>query len=71
MTTTSDDTIERRTRRAAVVVGVGLAVQLVAALHWTPATFIAAAAFGVPLVLAGTLMFLRVVWKNLRDKGAA
>lgn len=67
----TEDRIERRTRRAAVVVAVGLTVQLVAALRWTPATFVVAAAVGVPLVLAGTLMFLRVVWRNLRDKGAA
>ena len=58
-------------RRACVVTGVGLAVQLGAALHWTPATFILAAAVGTPLVLIGGLMFLRAVWQVMKDKGAA
>ena len=60
----------RRIRRAAVVAGLGLVVQLVAALHWTPASFILSAAIGAPLVLAGGGMFLSAVWKNMRDKGA-
>jgi hypothetical protein len=57
-------------RRASRIVGLGLGVQLVAALHWTPATFIASAALGVPLVLVGGGMFLAAVWRNLKDKGA-
>lgn len=66
--TTMDMT--RRIRRAAVVAGLGLALQLAAALHWTPATFILSAAIGLPLVIAGGAMFLWTVWKNMRDKGA-
>jgi hypothetical protein len=62
--------IARRIRRAALVGGVGLAVQLVAALHWTPLTFIVAAAVGAPLVIAGGLLFLAAVWRNMKDKGA-
>jgi hypothetical protein len=62
--------IARRIRGAATVGGLGLAAQLVAALHWTPATFILSASIGVPLVLLGGALFLRAVWKNMRDKGA-
>jgi uncharacterized membrane protein HdeD (DUF308 family) len=60
----------KRIKRAAVVGGLGLLVQLVAALHWTPATFIVSAVFGAPLVIAGALLFFSAVWKNMRDKGA-
>jgi hypothetical protein len=60
----------RKIRRAAVVAGLGLVVQIVAALHWTPATFIVSAVVGVPLVLGGGALFLAAVWKNMRDKGA-
>jgi len=59
-----------RVRRAARVTGLGLLVQLGAAVHWTPATFIAAAAFGTPLVLAGAGLFLAAVWRNIKAKGA-
>jgi len=61
----------RRVKRAAAIVGVGLAMQLAAALHWTPATFILAAAVGLPLVLVGGVVFLAAVWRNLKDRGAA
>ena len=61
----------KRIKRAAAITGVGLGIQLVAALHWTPATFIASAALGVPLVLAGSVLFLAAIWRNLKDKGVA
>jgi hypothetical protein len=64
------DLITKRIRRAAVVSGLGLCVQLAAAFHWTPATFILSAMVGAPLVLAGGALFLVAVWKNMRDKGA-
>ena len=60
----------KRIRRAAVLAGLGLGVQLVAALHWTPATFILSAVLGPPLVLAGGVLFLAAVWRNMKDKGA-
>jgi hypothetical protein len=60
----------KKIRRAAVLAGLGLFVQLVAAFHWTPATFILSAALGAPLVLAGGVLFLAAVWRNMRDKGA-
>ena len=57
-------------RRAAIVGGLGLAMQLGAAFHWTPATFILSATIGAPLVLGGGVLFLATVWRNMRDKGA-
>jgi hypothetical protein len=62
--------VTKKVRRAALVAGAGIAIQLVAALHWTPATFIVSAVVAVPLVLAGSVLFLVAVWKNLRSKGA-
>ena len=62
--------ITKRIRRAAVLAGLGLGVQLVAALHWTPALFIVSAVLGPPLVLAGGVLFLVAVWRNMKDKGA-
>jgi hypothetical protein len=70
MADSSDERTTRRIRRAAVVGGLGLAVQLAAALHWTPMTFIISAAVGAPLVVVGGVMFLAAVWRNMRDKGA-
>ena len=58
-------------RRATVVTALGLAVELAAALRWTPVTFILAAAVGTPLVIVGGAMFLRAVWQVMKDKGAA
>lgn len=60
----------RKIRRAAIVGGSGLLVQLLAALHWTPATFILSAVLGAPLVIVGGVLFVVAVWKNMRDKGA-
>lgn len=56
-------------RRAAVVAGTGLGVQLVASLHWTPLTFILSAAIGLPLVVAGAAMFLLAVLRIMKSKG--
>ena len=67
MTTASMTT---KIRRAAVLAGLGLGVQLVAAIHWTPAMFILSAVLGPPLVLAGGVQFLVAVWRNMKDKGA-
>jgi hypothetical protein len=62
--------LARKVRRAAILGGLGLAVQLGAAFHWTPATFILSATIGAPLVLVGGVLFLAAVWRNMRDKGA-
>ena len=69
MTTERPD-LTRKIRRAAILAGLGLAVQLGAAFHWTPATFIFSATIGAPLVLLGGVLFLAAVWRNMRDKGA-
>jgi len=61
----------RSIRRAAICTGLGLLVQLVAALDWTPFTFIASAVIGLPLILVGAVLFLRAVWKSLKSGGAA
>ena len=68
MTTEGSD-VTRKVRRAAVVGGLGLLVQLAAAFHWTPMTFILSATLGPPLVLLGGVLFLAAVWRNMRDKG--
>jgi hypothetical protein len=62
---------DRAIKRAAIVTGCGLAVELAAAIHWTPMMFIASAALGAPLVLIGAAMFLRAVWRIMKEKGAA
>jgi hypothetical protein len=62
--------LAQKIRRAAILGGLGLAVQLGAAFHWTPATFILSATIGAPLVLVGGALFLAAVWRNMRDKGA-
>ena len=54
-------------KRAAVVAGTGLGVQLAASLHWTPLTFVLSAAIGLPLVIAGALMFLRAVLRIMKN----
>jgi len=61
---------DRSLRRAALLVGSGLAVQLGAGIHWTPGAFIVAAAVGVPLVLVGGIQFAVVVFRIMKDKGA-
>ena len=66
----SSDKTTRKVRRAGVVAGLGLVLQLGAAFHWTPAAFVISAALGVPLVLAGSVMFFAAVWKAMKDKGA-
>lgn len=58
-------------KRAALFTAGGLLVQFVAALHWTPATFILSAVVGVPLVVAGSVVFLIAIWKHLKEKDAA
>lgn len=62
---------ETALRRAAVVTTCGLALELLAAVRWSPATFIVSAALGVPLVLLGGAMFLRAVWRLMKERGAA
>ena len=60
----------RSLRRAAVVAGAGLLVQLAGSFYWTPLTFIASAAIGLPLVGIGALLFLRAVFRIMKERGA-
>jgi hypothetical protein len=60
----------RTIRRGAILTALGLMVQLMAGLRWTPITFILSAAVGLPLVLLGALFFFRGVWGILRAKDA-
>ena len=62
---------DRALKRATAVTGSGLALELFAAVHWSPATFILSAAVGVPLVLIGAGLFLRAVWRVMKERGAA
>jgi hypothetical protein len=62
--------MDRRLRTAAIVTGGGLGLHLFAALHWTPATFILSATIGLPLVVLGAGLFLRAVWRLLKERGA-
>ena len=57
-------------RQAAAAAGLGLLVQLGAAFHWTPITFVLSAALGLPLVGLGALLFLRTVFRIVKSKGA-
>lgn len=61
---------ETALRRATVITGLGLLVQIGSSLHWTPITFVLSAAFGLPLVLVGAGLFLRTVLRVMKDKGA-
>jgi len=60
----------RSMRRAAAVSAAGLLLQLAASFYWTPLTFIASAAIGLPLVGVGALMFLRAALRIMKEKGA-
>jgi hypothetical protein len=55
-------------RRALLLIVAGLSAALVCVLKVTPATFVLFAALGLPLVGFGVLIFLRVVWRSLRDR---
>jgi hypothetical protein len=59
-----------RVRLALVACMAGLAVQLAAALAWSPGAFILFAAVGVPLVLLGVVIYLWTVLVDLRRRGA-
>lgn len=57
-------------RRALALVVVGLVLQIMATFYWTPATFIASAALGLPLVIIGGALFGWVVLRSrVRERG--
>ena len=58
MPTPAAPSIEKRIRRSAVLVALGIAIQL-ASLLWThPLSFMAFLTIGCPLTLAGVLLYL-------------
>ncbi len=60
----------RAVRIALMLCIAGLTVQLLTSLVWSPISFIIFAAIGVTLVLAGTLVFVWTVLRELRHTGA-
>jgi len=59
----------RSLRRAAMLAGAGLLVQLAGSCYWTPLTFIGSAMVGLPLVGIGALLFLRAVFRIMKERG--
>lgn len=57
-------------RVAIILVLVGFAVEFVALLHLTPATFVAFAFLGLPCLGLGMLMYVIHVIRDLRRKDA-
>lgn len=55
----------RRVRVALALVAVGLLVQLVTTLSWSPLMFVLFAVFGVSAVGLGALLFLWTVWRHI------
>ena len=53
-------------RRSALLVGLGLLVQLGATMYWTPLTFVIFSMVGIPLVLLGVLAYVVTVWRYLK-----
>lgn len=60
----------KRAKLAARFVLAGLFVQLLTTLYWTPLTFVTFAAIGAPLVVFGVFLYIRMVWRFLREKDA-
>ena len=52
-----------------MVAGAGLLVQLAGSFYWTPLTFIGSAVVGLPLVGIGALLFLRAVFRIMKERG--
>lgn len=64
----TDGSVVKWGRRGLVLVTAGLALQLVATFHWTPATFVMSAALGIPSVLLGAALFgFAVLRAPIRD----
>lgn len=60
----------RSVRRALALIVLGLIPTLVCVVHVTPTTFVLFAAFGLPLVGVGVLIFIHAVWRVLREREA-
>ncbi len=57
-------------RVAAMLVLLGLLVQLVCTFFWTPGAFVIFASLGLGLILAGAALFFFAVWRVLRQTKA-
>jgi hypothetical protein len=62
--------MNRLIRIAMILVAIGLFVQLVMQLSWSPMTFVLYAALGIPIMLLGIVLYGVGVIKVLRGKGA-
>lgn len=58
----------KRLRRSLGLVIVGLTVQLLCTLYWSPASFIIFAVVGVGFVLLGAGWFLLSAWRRIDDQ---
>lgn len=61
--------VETRIRRAASLICVGLLVLLLTLVRIHPLAFVAFAVIGVPLVLAGILLFLYSIVSHQHESG--
>jgi hypothetical protein len=66
----TDGTIVSWGRRAFALVVIGLVLQILATLYWSPATFIMSAAVGLPFVLLGAAVFGWAVLRARRREAA-
>jgi hypothetical protein len=66
----TDPAIIRWGRRALIMIGAGLLLQLGATFSWSPGTFIVSAAVGLPLVVQGAAIFGWVVLRASLRQGA-
>ena len=53
----------RRMRRALILIAAGLLVQLLCDVFWSPLSFVLFASIGLPLVLAGSAVFLWTIYR--------
>ncbi|MEM6274655.1 MAG: hypothetical protein AAF735_05380 [Myxococcota bacterium] len=60
----------RRIRRASGLVVIGLLIQLLAFLYWTPFTFIVFASLGVTLIVGGVGWYVVAIVLYLRERRA-
>ena len=60
----------RSIRLSLGLIGAGLLLELWCVSHVTPASFVVFFVLGIPMIGAGILGFLRVVWRELKRSGA-
>ncbi|MEL6760398.1 MAG: hypothetical protein AAFP04_08320 [Myxococcota bacterium] len=60
----------RRIRRASGLIVVGLLIELLAFLYWTPFTFIVFASVGLTLIVGGVAWYVIAILLYLRERKA-